>query len=71
VALSYRRIVGRKIRTCRKRSQLSQEELAEKADLSYKYLGEVERGYVNISLDSLVRIARALGVRLRDLIADV
>jgi len=41
--------------------------LAEKADLSYKYLGEVERGVVNISLDSLVRIAKALRVKLRDL----
>jgi transcriptional regulator with XRE-family HTH domain len=71
VPLSYRRTLGRKIRACRKRSQFSQEELAEKADLSYKYLGEVERGYVNISLDSLARIAKALGVRLRDLVADL
>jgi len=46
---------------------LSQEQLAEKADLSYKYLGEVERGCVNISLDSLVRIAKALRVALHDL----
>jgi transcriptional regulator with XRE-family HTH domain len=53
------------------RSRLSQEKLAEKADLSYKYLGEVERGLVNISLDSLVRIARALGVRLRDLLTEL
>jgi transcriptional regulator with XRE-family HTH domain len=50
---------------------MSQEKLAEKADLSYKYVGEVERGYVNISLDSLVRIARALGIRLRDLVNDI
>ena len=50
---------------------MSQEKLAEKADLSYKYLGEVERGMVNISLDSLVRIARALRVGLSDLVADL
>ncbi len=49
---------------------MSQEKLAEKADLSYKYVGEVERGYVNISLDSLLRIARALKVKLRDLVGD-
>lgn len=48
---------------------MSQEELAEKADLSYKYVGEVERGYVNISLDSLVRIAKALKVKVTDIIA--
>lgn len=69
--LSHRRIVGQKIRALRKLAFLSQEELAEKADLSYKYLGEVERGVVNISLDSLMRIAKALRVRLHDLIDEL
>ncbi|MGD0261277.1 MAG: helix-turn-helix transcriptional regulator [Verrucomicrobiota bacterium] len=68
MALSYRRTVGQNIRARRKQARLSQEKLAEKAELSYKYLGEVERGCVNVSLDSLMRIARALGVRLGDLI---
>jgi len=68
VALSYRRTVGQNIRARRKQARLSQEKLAEKAELSYKYLGEVERGCVNVSLDSLMRIARALGVRRGDLI---
>jgi transcriptional regulator with XRE-family HTH domain len=71
VAHSHRRTVGQKIRAFRKRSKLSQEKLAEKADLSYKYLGEVERGSVNISLDSLVRLAKALGVRMKDLVAEL
>jgi transcriptional regulator with XRE-family HTH domain len=71
VAFPYRRIVGQKVRAYRKQADLSQEALAEKASLSYKYLGEVERGYVNVSLDSLMRIAKALKIRLRDLTADV
>ena len=71
MAFPYRRIVGQKVRAYRKQAGLSQEKLAEKASLSYKYLGEVERGYVNVSLDSLMRIARALKIRLRDLTADV
>ncbi len=66
--LSHRRIVGQNIRAFRTELDLSQEQLAEKADLSYKYVGEVERGCVNVSLDSLVRIAKALRVGLRDLI---
>ena len=45
--------------------------MAEKAELSYKYVGEVERGCVNISLDSLVRIAKALRVRVCDLVVDL
>lgn len=71
MAFPYRRIVGQKIRAYRKQAGLSQEKLAEKASLSYKYLGEVERGYVNVSLDSLMRIARALKVKIHDLTGDV
>ena len=71
MARSYRRTVGKKLRKYRQRRGWSQEKLAEKADLSYKYVGEVERGCVNISLDSLVRLAKALGVRLRDLMREV
>ena len=70
MAYPYRRIVGQKIRGYRKQAGLSQEKLAEGASLSYKYLGEVERGCVNVSLDSLMRIAKALKVRLRDLVRD-
>jgi len=71
VAFSYRRIVGQTIRGHRKQAGLSQEALAEKAGLSYKYLGEVERGYVNVSLDSLMRIARALKLKLTDLVDGI
>ena len=71
MALSYRRTVGRNIRNYRKRACLSQEKLAEKADLSYKYVGEVERGQENISLDALMRIAKALKVPLANLIHGV
>jgi transcriptional regulator with XRE-family HTH domain len=46
---------------------LTQEELCETAGLSYKFIGEMERGVVNPSLDSLVRIANALGVKGGDL----
>jgi transcriptional regulator with XRE-family HTH domain len=67
VAFSYRQILGQKIRAHRKRAKMSQEKLAEKAALSYKYLGEVERGVVNISLDSIVRIAKALKIQVHDL----
>ena len=66
----YRRILGETIRTHRKRAGLSQEKLAERSGLSPKYVGEVERGCVNISLDSLVRIAKALHLRVTNLTQD-
>lgn len=63
----HRRILGEAIRTHRKQVKMSQEKLAEKADLNPKYIGEVERGGMNISMDALVRIAHALKIRVSDL----
>lgn len=57
---ALRRVVGKNIRLLRKAKGWSQEELAEKADLSYKFIGEIERGSVNPSLDSLIKISNAL-----------
>jgi len=66
----HRRFLGEAIRTHRKEAQFSQERLAEKADLSTVFISRVERGKESPSVDSLVKIARALGVRVRDLVAD-
>jgi len=50
---------------------MSQEKLAEKADLHPVYTGKIERGEQWISLHALLRIAKALGIRVRDLVADI
>ena len=60
-------ILGAKIRKLRKERRLSQEALAEKADLHYTFIGEVERGEKNISLVSLEKLAKALEVTLIEL----
>lgn len=65
--ITLRRQVGTNIRVLRKARGWSQEELGERADLSYKFLGEVERGAVNPSLDSLAGIAKALSVPIAEL----
>ena len=70
-AAKYRLIVGSKIRACRTTAGLTLEQLAEKADLSWPYLSEIERGRENISLDKLVKIAQALDVRLSKLVEGV
>lgn len=67
----HRQILGEKLRVCRKQAGLTQEKLAEKADLHHNFIGEVERGNMEISLTSLLKIAKALGVRVRDLVQDV
>ena len=63
--------MGETIRTYRKRASLTQEKLAERAGLHHNFIGEVERGNMDISLGSLLKIAEALGVRGRDLLGDL
>ena len=67
----HRRLLGDAIRAYRKRSGFSQETLAEKADLHPVYISAVERGVKTISMDSIARIAKALGVRISDLTRDL
>ena len=71
VTPKHRRLLGASIRAYRKKVEISQETLAELADLHPVYVGNVERGEENISIDSLARIATALKVRVRDLVDDI
>lgn len=57
-----RKNLGERIRELRNAAGITQEKLGERASLNYKFIGELERGRVNVSLDSLVKLASALGV---------
>lgn len=59
------------MRVWRKKAGLSQEKLAEKANLHPTYISRVESGRINISLDAMVRIAKSLHIRVRDLIDGI
>ena len=63
----YRKVLGENIRTHRRRLGWSQIKLAEKADLHHNYIGDIERGEENVSVDTLMRIAGAMKISLRDL----
>ena len=65
------KILGENIRRYRRQADLSQESLAEKADLHPVYIGKIERGEQWISLHALLRIAAALRIRVRDLVHDL
>ena len=67
----YRKIFGETIRARRKALGMSQEKLAEKAELHHNYIGEIERGEKAATIDTIMKIAKALGVRARDLFCDV
>lgn len=62
--------LGGRIRTARKAKRITQERLAELADLSLSYLSEVERGQANVSLCVANQIANALGVGVAELLEE-
>jgi transcriptional regulator with XRE-family HTH domain len=59
---------GRAVRKRRESLPTTQEALAEKADLHRTYIADIERGVRNPSLESIRRIAYALGVSMSDLL---
>jgi transcriptional regulator with XRE-family HTH domain len=65
----HRRLLGETVRAKRKEAGFSQEKLAEKADLSTVFISRIERGKESPTVDNLVKVARALGVRVRKLVA--
>ncbi|WP_129691312.1 helix-turn-helix domain-containing protein [Gottfriedia acidiceleris] len=56
------KMVGDRVRYLRKLKGLTQEELAEKAEVHYTYIGGIERGERNISLETFEKISNALNV---------
>ncbi len=61
---------GQKIRQERLKQNLSQEELAEKANVHRTYIGMIERAEKNITLINIEKIANALGVSISDLFRE-
>lgn len=61
------RRLGANVRELRVRRRLTQEALGERAGLSYKFIGEVERGVSNPSIESVAAIAKALDADIADL----
>ncbi|MCE2719974.1 MAG: helix-turn-helix domain-containing protein [Dolichospermum sp.] len=61
---------GHKIRQERLKQNLSQEELAEKANLHRTYIGMIERAEKNITLINIEKISNALGVSISELFRE-
>jgi transcriptional regulator with XRE-family HTH domain len=69
--LRHRKIIGDAVRLHRKNAGLTQEKLAEAVDLNPKYLGEIERGEKIISIEALLRIAKALKISIQEFFRGV
>lgn len=58
---------GQRVRALRKERDLSQIELGQRSELDHTYIGSVERGERNISIDAMGKIAAGLGVEIGEL----
>jgi transcriptional regulator with XRE-family HTH domain len=62
VAMELKRAMATNVRRARHAKELTQEELADRAGLSARYLGSIERGVVSASVTVLGQLAHALRV---------
>jgi transcriptional regulator with XRE-family HTH domain len=66
----HRRLLGEAVRAKRTEAGFSQERLAERADLSTVFISRIERGVESPTIDNLAKVARALRLRVRDLVEE-
>lgn len=63
-------VVGRRVRQLRTHANLTQEQLAERADISVSFLSMIERGERSPHLETLERLAAGLNVRIDELFRE-
>ena len=63
-------VIGERIKQERLNKGLTQEVLAEKANISASFLGQIERGERKLSLETLIHIAEVLNASLDYLVKD-
>ena len=69
--MSIAKIIGDRIRAYRNQKGWSQVYLAEKADVHHTYIGQLERGEKNATIESISKIAGTLGVSLSSLFENI
>lgn len=67
--ISY--IIGERLRSYRRQKGWSQELLAEHADLHATYIGQLERGEKNATLETISKVAQALDISLSQLFENI
>jgi len=65
-----KRRLGRAVKQRRQEIGISQEVLAERAGLHRTYIGDIERGARNLSLENIEKLAKALQISISDLFAN-
>jgi transcriptional regulator with XRE-family HTH domain len=63
--------VGENIKKARRRRGLRQVDVNEKIGVNYRHYQNIEAGRVNLTIDTLCRLARLFRVSLEDLVRDI
>lgn len=58
---------GAKLAYVRKSKKLSQIKLAEKVNMNFNYIGQIERGEANVTIKTMKVLANALDIELKNL----
>jgi len=66
----YLKKVGGNLRKIRKEKGYSMESLANETEMEYRQLGRIERGEINTSIISLLRICNTLNIEIKDLFEE-
>lgn len=67
----YKKAMGERMKAQRKLMRLTQEQMAEKLDISIKHYSEVERGIMGLSVENLIKVSEILGISLDYLLKGI
>ncbi len=70
VNMNIKQKFGQKIKNLRKSKGISQEKLANLAEIDRTYLPTIEKGERNVSIEIVEKLAKALGVKIKDLFEE-
>lgn len=65
--VELRHYLGKRIKNLRRLAHMTQTQMAERADLSVNYVSDIETGSASPTLKTLLNIAQALGVEMKEL----
>jgi len=71
VAKDIKHAFGKRVRALRKSRKWSQEKMAESSRMHWTYIGQVERGERNLTLQSIQAIAKAFNMKISELFRGV
>ena len=70
-APNYRKLLGQRIQKLRDQMGWSQEEFAAKCDINRSYMGRIERGELNLTLETAQKVAKGLNESVSALLRGI